>query len=346
MTIELNAPSPAVSGQPLAATAREHLVTVLCGLWMTVGLFMDGYFHQHLDGTEESFVTPWHAVFYAGFGATALWLWRLAQRRAEDGRPLLRALPAGYEAAAVGLALFAVGGAGDGAWHTTFGVERGIDALLSPTHLVLFAGLVLLLTAPVRAARAAPASPPAPWVVVLSVTSAAALTAFFLNFVWGLGTAAYLRQGYDAVTEAGEDQVIAAVASMLVTTSVLLGAARLVLSRSRVPRGAFTVLFGAVALLVAVAFDEDAEGIVAAVCAGTTLDIALVALRDRFGRLAVPASFALAAGVLWSAYVALLAGLDGIAWHAELWFGAVVLNVIAALAVAAVPGLEREGGTS
>lgn len=346
MSIDLNAPPLGLSGEPTAATAREHLVTVLCGLWMTVGLFMDGYFHQHLEGPEESFLTPWHAVFYAGFAATALWLWRLARRRADGGRPLLHSLPPGYEAAALGLGLFAAGGAGDAAWHTALGVERGIDALLSPTHLVLFAGLVLLLTAPVRAVRAAPASPPGPWVVVLSVTSATALTAFFLNFVWGLGTAAYLRQAYDSVTEVGEDQVIGAVASMLVTTAVLLGAARLVLSRGRVPRGAFTVLLGVVAVLVAVAFDEDAEGIAAAVLAGAALDVALAMLPRRLGRLAVSASFAVAAAVLWSAYLALVAGLDGIAWHAELWFGAVVLNVLAALAIAAVPDLEPQGGTS
>ena len=344
MTIELNVPPTTVNAQPAPATAREHLVTVLGGLWMTVGLFMDGYFHQHLDGTEESFLTPWHAVFYAGFGATALWLWRLARRRAENGRPLLRSLPAGYEAAAVGLLLFAIGGAGDAVWHTAFGVERGIDALLSPTHLILFAGLVLLLTAPVRAVRAAPFSPPGPWVVVLSVTSATALTAFFLNFVWGLGTAAYLRRGYDSVTEVGEDQVIAAVASMLVTTAVLLGAARVALSRGRVPRGAFTVLFGTVALLVAVAFDEDAEGIVAAVAAGAVLDAALVVLPRRLGPWTLPVAFAASAGALWLAYVGLLSGLDGIAWHAELWLGAVVLNVIAAIAVGAAPAVDTAGG--
>lgn len=346
MSIDLTAPPTALSGPPVAATAREHLVTVLCGLWMTVGLFMDGYFHQHLDGTEESFLTPWHAVFYAGFAATALWLWRLARRRVDGGTPLLHALPPGYEAAALGLGLFALAGAGDAAWHTAFGVERGIDALLSPTHLVLLAGLVLLLIAPVRAVRAAPGSPPGPWVIVLSVTSATALTAFFLNFVWGLGTATYVRQAYNSVSEVGEDQVIAAVASMLVTTTVLLSAARLVLSRGRVPRGAFTVLFGVVAMLVAVAFDEDAEGIAAAVLAGAALDVAIAVSPRRLGHRAVPVSFAVAAVVLWCAYVGLLAGIDGIAWHAELWSGTVALNVLAALAVAAVPGLEPQCGAS
>jgi hypothetical protein len=319
-------------------TAREHLVTVVCGLWLTAGLFLDGYAHQHLETETESFVTPWHGVFYAGFTASVLWLWILARRRATGGS-FLRALPAGYRSAAVGVALFAAGGAGDAVWHTAFGVERGIDALLSPTHLLLFTGLVLLLTAPFRAARMAGSSP-GPWIVVASVTCATALVGFFLNFSWGLGTAAYTRVAYDSITEAGEDQLIAAVASMLVTTAVLFGAARYLLSRGgRVPTGAFTVMFGVVVLLVAVAFDEDAEGIAAAVMAGATLDVCMRTLPAAWGSKAIAAAFAAAAAVLWLSYLLLLDGLEGIDWQAEQWLGAIVLNGLAAHALASLPSL-------
>jgi hypothetical protein len=99
-------------------------------------------------------------------------------------------LPPGYEGARVGLALFALGGIGDAAWHTALGVERGVDALLSPTHLVLFVGLILILTAPFRAAAVAPDPVPGQWTVAASVTSATALVGFFLNFAWGLGIGA------------------------------------------------------------------------------------------------------------------------------------------------------------
>ena len=37
-------------------------------------------------------------------------------------------------------------------WHTILGVETGLDALLSPTHLLLFIGMAAILTTPVRAA--------------------------------------------------------------------------------------------------------------------------------------------------------------------------------------------------
>ena len=52
MDIDVNAP-PVGSGDRRRPEDREHLGTVLFGLWMTVGLFLDGYFHQNLEGTES-----------------------------------------------------------------------------------------------------------------------------------------------------------------------------------------------------------------------------------------------------------------------------------------------------
>lgn len=313
------------------ASRREHLGTVLLGLWMTVGLFLDGYFHQHLDTEGESFITPWHAVFYAGFTASALWLATMARRRSPGAvHWRLTALPPGYDGARLGLGLFALGGAGDALWHTAFGVERGIDALLSPTHLLLFAGLVLILTAPLRAARAVPQSPPGPWLLAGSLIAATALVGFFLNFVWGLGISASTRIAYDPITDAGEGAVIAGVASTLVTTAVLFAAARLLAASGKPPVGAMACLFGTVALLVSAAFDEDIEGVAAAVLAGLTLEV-LTRLGAARRRSWPPhASFGVAAAVLWLTYFGLLVTRDGIAWSAEIWAGVIALNVLAA----------------
>lgn len=320
----------------MAASGREHLGTVLFGLWMTVGLFLDGYFHQNLDSDGESFLTPWHGVFYAGFTASALWLAAMSRRRAPgvvDWR--LSSLPPGYEGARLGLVLFAAGGLGDALWHSALGVERGIDALLSPTHLLLFAGLVLILTSPLRAGRAVPDQPPSGWMLAGSVISATALVGFFVNFAWGLGIAAFTRVPYNPVTEAGETAVIAGVASMLVTTVVLFTAARLLLAAGPVPPGALTALFTITALLVSVAFDEDAEGVAAAALAGVALE---VLLRSR--QAARPAggasglAFGASAAVLWVSYLGLLRALDGIGWQAEIWLGAAALSSLCAFAVA------------
>lgn len=327
MTLTEKPTTATVDEPPTPATDREHLLTVIFGLWMTVGLFLDGYFHQNLDRPSESFLTPWHAVFYAGFTASALWIASMSRRRdhgAFDWR--LRSLPPGYEGARTGMVLFAVGGVGDAAWHAAFGVERGVDALLSPTHLLLFAGLVLILTAPHRAANAAPSSPPRPWMMTGSVISATALVGFFLNFAWGLGIAALARTAYDPGSEVGETEVIAGVASMLVTTGVLFGSARLLVARRLPPLGALVALFGLVALLVSAAFDEDIEGVGAALLAGAVLEVAI-----RTTILRTQAFFA-AAVVLWATYLGVLA-IEGIEWQPEIWIGAIVLNALAASAI-------------
>jgi hypothetical protein len=342
--VDVDVKPTALSGQPLVmpASGREHLGTVLLGLWMTVGLFLDGYFHQNLDSDGESFITPWHAVFYAGFTASALWLTGMSRRRAPgvvDWR--LSSLPAGYEGARLGLVLFALGGLGDAAWHRALGVERGIDALLSPTHLLLFAGLVLILTAPLRAVRAAPESALGGWIVVGSVISATALVGFFVNFAWGLGIAALARVPYDPVTDAGETAVIAGVASMLVTTVVLFTAARVLLASAPVPVGAMTVLFTLTALLVSVAFDEDAEGVMAATLAGVVIDVAVRARPARLAERHGTAVFGIAAAVLWLSYLGLLQALDGIEWQAEIWLGAAALCSLCAAALAALTSPTR-----
>lgn len=327
----------------LAASRRDHLLTVAFGLWMTIGLFLDGYFHQELKGDTETFLTPWHAVFYAGFLASALWLAAMSRRRAGSNRDWrLAHLPPGYDGARLGLVLFALGGIGDASWHAAFGVERGVDALLSPTHLLLFVGLVLILTAPLRAGYVAPESAPGRWLGVGSLISATALVGFFLNFVWGLGVSAFVRVPYDPVGETGETEVIAGVASMLVTTIVLFVAARILLLRLDPPAGAFTALFGAVALLVSVAFDEDAEGVLAAVATGMALDAILRRRSRPLAARGLATRFGAAGACLWLVYFGLLAGLGGIEWQAEIALGAIVLSALAAYGVAALQPIETE----
>jgi len=134
-----------------APTSLETSLMLIGGTWLVIGLFVDGYAHTEIIDTEtEDFLTPWHALFYSGFVFTTLVVARIAQRRA-DPTITWASLPTGYSIAAAGLIVFAIGGVGDGIWHTVFGVESGLDALLSPTHLLLFVGLVSILTAPARA---------------------------------------------------------------------------------------------------------------------------------------------------------------------------------------------------
>jgi hypothetical protein len=65
-------------------------------------------------------------------------------------------------------------------WHLAFGIEAGLDALVSPTHLLLLTGGTLLLTSPLRAAAATDRDR---WPAVVSMAAATSLAGFFLSYV-------------------------------------------------------------------------------------------------------------------------------------------------------------------
>jgi hypothetical protein len=239
----------------------EHLVTVAMATWLMIGLFVDGWAHNNLDTSLESFFTPWHALFYSGFAACAGWLLWLVWRGRRQGLPGASAVPQGYGLGLVGLAVFAVGGAGDMSWHLVFGIERDIDALFSPTHLLLFAGIALIVTSPFRDAWSAP-DPPAPSLraflpALVSLTLVVSLVAFFFMYWSPYTTWAPTRNAAAYIAGAPPDYqdslryslTTDGVASALTTTLLLVGPLLLIVRRWRPPAGTATVLITVPALL-------------------------------------------------------------------------------------------------
>lgn len=333
-------------------TTREDAVTVLLSTWTILGLFLDGWAHEHLRELE-SFFTPWHGVFYSGFVATALWIAKIVSDR-RDGGPWWPAVPVGYRGAVVGVAAFTVGGVGDALWHTAFGVEATIDALLSPTHVVLFAGQVLILTAPPRAGVARATAPGGgddglsvpSWrqagLPVASATLATSLVAFFFVYLWGPGATWVYRRTFDPITERGEVAVMAGIGAMLVATAVMVGPVLWLLQRWRTPRGGITVLFVTVNVLVVGAFDRDPSAVAAAFAAGVVADLLAVHRRDRRTRLR--AVGAVTPVVLSATVFALQHAGPGVAWQPELWGGAIVFSGLLGLALAVLATPESPVG--
>jgi hypothetical protein len=62
------------------------------------------------------------------------------------------ALPVGYGPSLAGVLIFVASGVGDVAWHLLFGIEVDVEALLSPSHLVLVLGAGLIVSGPLRSA--------------------------------------------------------------------------------------------------------------------------------------------------------------------------------------------------
>ena len=180
------APLQEVGSRPRVASMGFHWTMVLLSAWLVAGLYLDGWAHEH-GGGLETFFTPWHGVLYSGFVAIALFLTATAARAPRDRNFWTTALPAGYELALPGVLLFLAGGLADMVWHTLLGVEVEVENLLSPTHLLLALGGVLILSSPFRSLASQPsASSDVPWrtrgPALLSLTFVLAVLAFFTQF--------------------------------------------------------------------------------------------------------------------------------------------------------------------
>lgn len=305
MTHPATAPTSAPT-RPVT-TYRTDLVTALLSAWFTVGLLLDAWAHNNVPELE-TFFTPWHAVFYWGFVATAGWIGWTCRRALRSGRPDLAAVPAGYTPAVFAVAGFAIAGIADLSWHSAFGIEQTIDILFSPSHLGLAVAMLVIITTPLRAAWAAPDIPTAPGLrrllpAVLSVAFAGTLVLLFLQYANAFSYVA--REVVFGLSNLNEDWTAELVSAILVTNLVLVVPLLALARRWVVPPGAATILYTcAGGLSAAVAGFENIALVAGLVGAGVGVDLLAAWLRpgpERPERVRVFA--ALAPLVIWTVYL-------------------------------------------
>jgi hypothetical protein len=287
-----------------AASARTDLITFLLSLWFTAGLFLDAWAHNNVPELE-TFFTPWHAVFYSGFVATASWVLWTCRVALRDPRWDVGLVPVGYASSLVALGVFAVAGVGDLIWHRVFGIEQRIDILFSPTHLALGASMLVIVTTPLRSAWADPAPRRRRLLLAVgSVSLAATIVLLFLQYA-----NAFAFSNVDvvvALSGAEEDWTARLVSSIALTNLVLLVPLLVIARRFTLPLGAVTLLYLPVAVLAgAVTGFDNVSLLISLLVAGVCLDLAGQWLRPTAGRpLRFHAFAALLPLVTWTAYVA------------------------------------------
>lgn len=328
LPIPASTPGSTTVREPLST--RDQAIGVLVGLWMVAGLFLDGWAHDNNE--PESFFTPWHGVLYSGFLAATVAALVVTLRHRRPGFGLVDTLPRGHGLTLAGLAVFAVGAIGDLVWHETLGVEVGVEALLSPTHLLLLVAGLVALSAPLRAAWQDTSRQPSSlrdfWPVVVSLSLLVGLAGFFLVYLSPfVNDAAGAR--FDRIagvahdhpsSDAGELQQLLGVASILVTTVMLVVPVQLLLRRWTPPRGSLTTLVALVAFLL-VGLDEFSQPwlVLAGIAAGAAGDLVVAGHQPRLAGVSVTL-------VMWLGYFALYQLTVGsVAWSAELWSGTVLL---------------------
>lgn len=341
----------------LVSDLRFDGIAVLLSGWLTFGIYADGWAHNHIPQLE-TFFTPWHGLLYSGFLACAIFLFAVFIRNRRKGYVWQRAMPVGYGASLFGAIVFAIGGVADMIWHILFGIEANIDALLSPTHLMLAAGMVLIATGPLRAMWRRTSERSGHSLVsllpmLLSITFTLSLITFMAQFdhpfedSWAsityqpLNTAACCMRpltfpdpwapiSYSPSTLIFGQTI--GITGILLQTAILMGFVLLVVRRWSLPFGSLTLIFTLNIILMSFMQDQFIL-IPVAFLAGLSADLLIRYLRPSRERVGALRIFAFAVPtILYLLYfldILLLA--DGTWWTIHMWMGSAVLAGVTGL---------------
>lgn len=322
-----------------ASGRHFDLAASLLSLWMIGGLYLDGSAHHHVPDLIETFFTPWHAVLYSGFLLHAGLLLATQWRNVWRGHSWQRALPRGYTMSLWGAAIFMFSGIADLLWHEAFGFEVGLEALVSPSHLTLAVGGMLMITGPLRASlhhqrtTDEPHRARASFPVLLSLLAVFSVLTFFTG---DFAIITYPNLMAIRPTGATFFPDIHGLASTLIPAAILTGVLLFAIQRWTLPVGGLALLIvGNGLLMVAFHLKEVylypqtqaavvVAGLVAEVLYRVLKPSADTPLRLRVFAFSVPVS-------LFGAFFVILISTAGLWWSIHLWGGAVFLAGVTGL---------------
>jgi len=332
--------------RPFSADAGKRFdwLAIAAIEWLGIGLFADGW--AHVNRLPDTFWTVWHAIFYSGFAAIAAVVVGATILRRPQAPSWRAAIPRGYLASVAGAGIFAFGGLFDMAWHVTFGVELGNDALLSPSHLVLAVGGALLASGPLRADLRRQDRGPS---LLARLPMALSLTAIFsLLTFFTLYADPYSPLHGAKFSGLSDDVVFHGLLGMFVFSALMVGVILFAIRATTLPRGTLALLLGLNALSMLLMHSRGPVEITAsligvAVATGVVGEVLLAGLRPAAGRtLALRAFATLLPLTFWTLYFVAVFFLRGIGWSFTFVSGAVVLcgAVGLLLSYVAVPSAE------
>jgi hypothetical protein len=293
------------------------------------GNYLDGWAHYH-GLVDTTFFTPWHAVLYSAYLVNAVVLVSVLLINHARGYSWLKALPDGYGLSLLGVPLFFLAGGGDLIWHTLFGIEEGIDPLLSPTHLLLALGGLLIVSGPLRAGWRR-ATQEHNWStllpVVLTLGVLLGIFSFFTSF-------AHPAVETDLLTSLPytEEKGSWGAASVLLQSAILSGVVLFALRSWRMPPGALTLMLTLNTTLISF-FQDEYTLIIATLVAGAILDLLYWRLQPSTKRLDALRLFAFTFPIIYNLcfFITVMFAHGNITWTIHLWMGVTVMSGVAGL---------------
>lgn len=308
------------------SSTKFDIKFVTLSLWLTIGVFLDGWAHNHLPSTLETFFTPWHAVFYLGFAAISMLLISKVIKNYMAGFKWPRLLPREYHLSLIGLVIFFVSGLGDFLWHTIFGIEVDVESLLSPTHLMLALGGSIIMCAPFHSLwhRDVTEKPPA-LAIVLSLTFFISLLSFMTQFAHPIH---HPWMDTNFITNPPDSGQAIGVASIIIQTGIFMSVVLVVLKKWKFPFGSFGLMLGLNAILMSVLQDQY-RFIPGFIIAGLATDTLYKAIKPKNSNPKAVRLFAtLTPVIIYSTYTVTIFLTSGTWWSIHLWTGAIVMSGI------------------
>jgi hypothetical protein len=339
-----------MASRPAANTAYDWMMAI-ASLWLSGGIMIDAWYHFH--STVETFFEPAHALLYAGLLASYIFtaVAMVAGRR--QGYPWRSALPIGYEATVAGLIVCLVGGVSDMIKHSLWGFEEGFNALLSPTHLLIGAGMFLIIAGPIRSALRRP-NPPTTLLAQIPLLLCAASMMELMH--WGtqfiflseaeamnapISPASVPHSTFTLLTLQYDKQGIGLLA--VIVQSLLVSGFFLYLARRlRLAPGALTLLLVVGNAFIAAAHSNYSGQFVAVIVASAVAGVVAEAFRldpaDQLAPRWSVAAFTVPAAY-WAVLLAMLAlTMGGIWWTPDVTSGSVLFAGLAGLFLNALTG--------
>jgi hypothetical protein len=259
-------------------------------------------------------------------------------RNVGRGHVWSRALPHGYLLSLIGVVGFFAAGGVDFIWHTLFGVEDSISALLSPPHLLLATAGAFIVLGPLRAAWSRPnAETPTGWrgllPALMSMLVALSVFTFFTAYANLYTFGSYLTYdpfGFEFVYD------VTGIAFVLFPAALVVGSLLFLLRRWKLPFGTVTLLaLGNIILMTGLYLPENQRYIIMfavtpfAAILGDVLLWRLKPSAERRGALRVFAF--LFPFILFGSSLAGLVATTGLFWDVHMWVGVTFLSGIAGL---------------
>ncbi|HEX6684672.1 MAG TPA: hypothetical protein VF062_17840 [Candidatus Limnocylindrales bacterium] len=322
------------------STWTRDLISSLIGAWIIVGIYIDGWAHVNMGDRLETFFTPWHAVFYSGLAAFFGWLavvGLMVRRPGDSPQAVFGRLPVGYKAGTIGAAIFAVGGAADMFWHELLGIETSIDALLSPPHIVLLCGFLLMGTTAWRSQRAVSDTATIP--ELISLASVVAVVGFFLNY---LAPFRWAAPNTPFVQYQDEQNVILWIAGLLAFTMIFLIPVLWQLRDGRYRIGTLSGLILVTGTLLVYGMSQGwsgsllMAGVLGATAGAILVELLLTQAPWRGWRYGPPIVMGIAAFTVWSGQLVGYHIAGGVQWPLTLWLGTLLVVAGSGAAVGAV----------